>query len=299
MATLFNVTLSGQQETPPNASQATGEGRVVWDPQEQVAAYTFTVHDLDFGPVTGAGETTPSAADDVTNAHFHNAPPGVAGPVVFGQIAPAQDDDDLVISQHTDSPVQNADGSWTISGIWDLGDPANVPISNFADLLNAAQTGSDVALYWNVHTTAFPAGEIRGQLVAAQAERTEAFRDALGDISEGVHDIQIGRVQEGLQDIYRGLTTALQFDLGRFTEGVRDLQEGVHDLIIGNPEGIRDIRGGLHDLVVASRHTPFHEGLQDLREGFRDLLHGNTEGAQDVQEGLHDFAVAFGHPDWL
>jgi len=92
----------------------------VWDPQEQVAAYTFTVHDLDFGPVTGAGETTPSAADDVTNAHFHNAPPGVAGQVVFGQIAPAQDDDDLVISQHTDSPVQNADGSWTISGIWDL-----------------------------------------------------------------------------------------------------------------------------------------------------------------------------------
>src|SRR5689334_20504630 len=110
MATLFNVNLTGQQETPPNASPATGEGTVIWDPTAQVAVYSFTVHGLDFGPITGHGETTPPTADDVTNAHFHNAPPGMAGPVVFGQIGPAQDNDDLVI-ERADSVVQNADGS--------------------------------------------------------------------------------------------------------------------------------------------------------------------------------------------
>jgi CHRD domain len=251
MATFFTASLTGQQETPPNASQATGEGSVVWDPTAQVAVYNFTVHGLDFGPITGAGETTPSTADDVTNAHFHNAPPGVAGPVVFGQIGPAQDNDDLVI-EHADSVVQNADGSWTLSGIWDTGDPANVPLSNFADLLSAAQPGSDVALYWNVHTTTFPAGEIRGQLVAAEPDQTEAFKGAVQDISEGVHDVEIGRIPEGLQDVYRGLTTALQFDLGPATEGVRGLQEGVHDLIIGNFEGIIPTRNFVDPLPDAA-----------------------------------------------
>ena len=158
MATLFTVTLNGAQETPPTGSQASGEGVVVWDPNAQTAAYTFIVDNLDFGPVTGAGETTPATADNVTNAHFHNAPPGMAGPIVFGQIGPAQEND-LVI-------VRAADGSWTVSGVWDPGDPANVPIDAFADELTAAQPGSDVALYWNVHTTPFPAGEIRGQLMA-------------------------------------------------------------------------------------------------------------------------------------
>src|ERR671932_1532434 len=119
MATLFTANLTGAQETPPTGSQASGEGTVVWDPAAQTATYAFTVYGLDFGPITGAGETTPSTADDVTNAHFHNAPPGVAGPVVFGQIGPAQEDD-LAI-------VHNADGSWTVSGIWEPSDPANVP----------------------------------------------------------------------------------------------------------------------------------------------------------------------------
>ena len=258
MATLFNITLTGAQETPPVASQATGEGSVVWDPTAQVAVYTFTVRGLDFAPVTGQGEATPAVDDDVTNAHFHNAPAGVAGPVVFGQIAPAQDADDLVISQATDSTEQNDDGSWTVSGIWDLGDPANVPIRNFGELLTAAQPGSDVPLYWNVHTTEFRAGEIRGQLVAARAEEAEGFRDALQAITEGVHDIEAGRTREGLLDIHRGLTTALQFDLGNFTKGVRDIQGGVHDLIHGDPGGNKEIREGLNEFFEAALSTVFH-----------------------------------------
>jgi hypothetical protein len=240
MATLFTANLTGAQETPPTGSQASGEGTVVWDPAAQTADYTFTVRGLDFGPITGAGETTPSAADDVTNAHFHNAPPGVAGPVVFGQIGPAQDLDDLVIFQNADSVVQNADGSWTVSGVWDPGDPANVPIGAFADLLTAAQPGSDVALYWNVHTTAFPAGEIRGQLVADLAGFDRAFYLAANpDVAAAGVDPLAHYEQFGWRE---GRDPSPDFDVGAYlaanpdvaAAGVEPLQ---HYLTVGIQEG--------------------------------------------------------------
>jgi serralysin len=62
--------------------------------------------------------------------------------------------------------VLNADHSWTVSGVWELTDPANRPITDFATVLGSATVGMDVPLYFNVHTTQFQAGEIRGQLVA-------------------------------------------------------------------------------------------------------------------------------------
>lgn len=166
MANLFTVTLSGDQETPPNNSTASGSGTVRWDATTNTASYEFTVRGVDFGPVLGMGPQTETTNDDVTNAHFHNAARGVAGPVVFGQINPAQDNDDL-------SVVLNDDGSWTISGIWETTDPANVPITNFADTLSTATPGTEVPLYYNIHTTPFPAGEIRGQLVASSTGTEE------------------------------------------------------------------------------------------------------------------------------
>src|SRR3712207_8771427 len=51
--------------------------------------------------------TTLFRSDDVTIMHVHNAPQGTNGPIVFGQIGPAQDADDLHI-------VLNEDGSWTV-----------------------------------------------------------------------------------------------------------------------------------------------------------------------------------------
>src|SRR5215217_44534 len=121
VADTFTIDLHGGQETPPTGSAAGGFGTVFWNAANLTATYSITVRDVDFGPwLPGVGAQTATTRDDVTQMHVHSAPPNVAGPIVFGQIGPAQDAD-LGIAL-------NGDGSWTISGIWDASDPANAPI---------------------------------------------------------------------------------------------------------------------------------------------------------------------------
>ena len=153
MAKVFRVFLTGEQEVPPTGSTKSGFGAVIFDDAALTASYAIRYTGLDFG-----GQT-PSTADDVVSHHVHNAVSGTNGSIVFGQISPAQDNDDLAI-------VLNADGSWTVSGRWELTDPAGTPLSTFAAELEAAQVGSGVSLYFNAHTTTHGTGEIRGQWVA-------------------------------------------------------------------------------------------------------------------------------------
>ena len=152
MSTVFRVILEGTQEVPPNDSTASGLGTVIFDSAAVAASYSFDIQGLDFGPITSGG--TPTDPNDVNNTHFHNQVRGINGPVVFGQITPAHDNDDLAI-------VLNADGTWTVSGIWETTDP--VPITSistpysrwgatFATVLGSATVGSEVPLYFNVHT---------------------------------------------------------------------------------------------------------------------------------------------------
>lgn len=159
MTRIFTVNLTGRQEVPSNNSAAGGGGTVIWDEGASRATYQFTVKGLDFGPATGTAPRTPSTADDVTSMHFHSQFRGTNGSVVFGQINPAQDGDDLRITA-------NPDGSWTVTGAWERTDPATIPVTDFAAVLNLTPHDLDIPLYFNVHSTAFPAGEIRGQLVS-------------------------------------------------------------------------------------------------------------------------------------
>ena len=166
MSTVFRVILEGSQEVPPINTTASGVGTVAFDSEAVAASYSFDIQGLDFGPITSG--QLPTDPNDVNNTHFHSQVRGVAGPVVFGQITPAHDNDDLAI-------VLNADGSWSESGRWETTDPAPIDGTfppavgipgTFASVLGSATVGSDVPLYFNVHTVQFPGGEIRGQLVA-------------------------------------------------------------------------------------------------------------------------------------
>lgn len=174
MSTAFRVVVDGSQEVPPNDSTASGLGTFIFDSVAVAASYSFRIEGVDYGPATGGPAQMPETDDDVTSTHFHNQVRGQNGPVVFGQINPAQDADDLAV-------VGNADGSWTVSGRWELTDPANVSIAAFAATLGSAEVGTEAPLYFNVHTNQFPGGEIRGQLVAIADDNANVVTGTAAD----------------------------------------------------------------------------------------------------------------------
>jgi len=159
----FAARLSGDQESPPSGSNATGVAFLSLNDSGSALHYSIEVFGLDFGPLLGLPPQTPGDPnDDVTLMHIHNAPAGVNGGVVFGLFNPAHDTDDLVA-------VINPDGSTSISGRWEETDSAIAPLSVFAPALQAANPGDDVELYLNVHTTGNGGGEIRGQIIKVDA----------------------------------------------------------------------------------------------------------------------------------
>jgi hypothetical protein len=166
---VFATILTSDQEVPTNASTAIGLGVVLWDTASDTAAYRILAKGVDFGEAVGTGARTAFEGDDVTNMHVHNQARGVNGAVVFGQFGPAHDTDDLRIKE-------NADGSWAIAGKWEPSDPASTSILSFAAALDAADPGSDVPLYFNIHTDDFPAGEIRGQWVTLATVENDGGR---------------------------------------------------------------------------------------------------------------------------
>ena len=109
----YNAVLTGDQEVPPVVTDAGGAATIVVDTETLEASWT-----LEFANLSSAQ----------TGAHFHNAPVGVNGGVVFG----------LPLG----SPV---------AGVW---------------AMTAAQYTmlADGNIYVNVHTENHPGGEIRGQM---------------------------------------------------------------------------------------------------------------------------------------
>jgi CHRD domain len=134
-AQTFNFPLSGTQEVPSFATPATGTGSVTLSggPGAWVANYTVT-----YSGLTGAIASP--------FAHIHNAPAGSNGGVVH-------DLDGANIA-----PIAGST-SGTIVGDWRFND-ASQPLTD--TLANQMIAGN---LYFNIHTTARQAGEIRGQIV--------------------------------------------------------------------------------------------------------------------------------------
>ncbi len=121
-ALIYSVSanLDGLQETPPNASPASGFATGSYD--TTTLQITLDVQATGF-------------VGSLTAGHIHQAPIGVAGPVIV--------------------PLANMMGGtvWHSNGVYAL----------------TALQGADLiagGLYVNLHTQVFPGGEVRGQLIA-------------------------------------------------------------------------------------------------------------------------------------
>lgn len=142
----FTANLTGGQEVSPVATTAFGHATL-----ELNAAHTRLTISIELFGLDLDGLQTTDTVDDVTGLHIHRAPAGTNGPVVFGLISP---DSDLNNDFFKDA------AAGTLSSAWDLGE-GHGGTTLAVELQNLFSGG----LYLNVHTTAFPGGEIRGQIV--------------------------------------------------------------------------------------------------------------------------------------
>ncbi|MEL6569253.1 MAG: CHRD domain-containing protein [Pseudomonadota bacterium] len=149
----FTAVLNGENEVqdPPVVTEAEGTGTVTF----------FIAPD---GTVTYETLIEINAFDDdtLTVGHFHNAPAGANGPVVVDILADARAD------------LGSIEG-----GTYDVGTLAIdvTDAATTAEVLSEAEAGN---IYYNIHSSNFPAGEVRGQLELVSDERDAA---GYGDVT--------------------------------------------------------------------------------------------------------------------
>ncbi|MCR9294459.1 MAG: CHRD domain-containing protein [bacterium] len=147
-ALVFSVNLDGGQENPPVSTNAFGVGTLVLNDAQDRLTMNLRIEGLDF---VGQGGLD-TGANNVTAMHIHRAPVGTNGGVVFGLISPNHDvNNDLLITPF--------EGGADIFSAWDAAEGNSTTLT--------AQLASLLAgeLYFNVHSTGFAGGEIRGQIV--------------------------------------------------------------------------------------------------------------------------------------
>jgi CHRD domain len=147
---IYTADLNGLNESPSNASPATGSATVEYD---------GTVHTLKVVNATFA-----NLIDTTTAAHIHccTASPGT-GTAGVATITPS----------FTDFPLGVTSGTY-LNHLFDLTDLSSFN-SAFVTASGGTAVGAEAALaaglaggqaYFNIHTTFFPGGEIRGFLTA-------------------------------------------------------------------------------------------------------------------------------------
>lgn len=148
MPLYFTATLEGSQEVPAVATAASGSATLALNAAQDRLEIMIELFGLDLD-----GAQTPDAADNVVAGHIHAAPAGANGGVVFGLFSPSSDlNGDLLIDA----------AAGTISTAWDLAEGVGTTLA--AQLPSLLSAG----LYLNIHTLGNPAGEVRGQIVAAR-----------------------------------------------------------------------------------------------------------------------------------
>ena len=145
----FDARLSGYQETPTLSTGGNGTFHASINRARDEIRYTLTY--------SGPFDANPTGGT-VTQAHIHLGAPAIAGGISAFLCT------NLGNGPAGTPPCPNPGGSvsGTITAAQVVG-PAGQGISpgEFAELVRAVRAG---ATYANVHTTTFPAGEIRGQI---------------------------------------------------------------------------------------------------------------------------------------
>ena len=136
----LQATLTGSQEVPPVSTNASGVLFGSYDDVAKTISLAITVSGI--------------AQSDLTASHIHRAPAGSNGPVIFN------------IGGGSSYAVL---GSQLITVI----NNAPFPAAEEANLLSGNT-------YVNIHTTAYPAGEIRGQITALPVVPEPATMAGLG-----------------------------------------------------------------------------------------------------------------------
>ena len=128
----FEADLSGEAEVPPVETDTSGEATFRADRRWTRINYTIRLRDI----------------EGVTQAHIHIGPEGANGPVATFLFGPSDP-----VDVRRGRLVR---GTLTADNL--VGDFAGQPLSA---LLVEMQAGN---AYVNVHTTAVPSGEVRGQI---------------------------------------------------------------------------------------------------------------------------------------
>jgi hypothetical protein len=139
----FGAILSGSEEVPPVTTKARGNALFQVEPAGEEMEFRLIVANL----------------ENVIQAHIHCGPRGVNGPVVLWLYPPAPPS--ALIPGRSDGILSH--GTATAADVIARPDSPACPggVANMADLIAKMHTGG---VYVNVHTSAFPAGEIRGQI---------------------------------------------------------------------------------------------------------------------------------------
>lgn len=139
----FGTALSGREENPPVPTNARGSAIFTLNNDGTELAYKLIVANI----------------DNVTQAHIHCGPAGVNGPIVLW-LYPSAPPSQLIAG--TSNGILNQDVATDADVIARADSPA-CP-GGVADLSDVVEKLSNGGAYANVHTSAFPPGEIRGQI---------------------------------------------------------------------------------------------------------------------------------------
>jgi len=168
--THFKATITHDQEVPGIPDEgASGTATFVLNDAQNAFSYHIQLFGLDLD----GNQTPANANDNVTRTHFHAAPAGVNGGIVFGQI-----DGSATLRNDLDDLVVNA-AAGTIDGVWDNAEGNGTTLG--AQLANLFAHG----LYFNVHTADHGGGEVRGQVVIVPEPSTLIAGLGLAGLSLG------------------------------------------------------------------------------------------------------------------